>query len=121
MSSTPLFRTLTADDMQAVDQVIRTRLHSDVVLIRQVAEYIISAGGKRLRPVLTLMAGRAITVPSLYIAGAADWGIHQRPGAFAAMQAGAAAVVSAGFSPQASRAALQPRIRRRFLAFMGCP
>ena len=47
------FRTLTADDMQAVDQVIRTRLHSDVVLIRQVAEYIISAGGKRLRPVLS--------------------------------------------------------------------
>ena len=40
---------------------------------------------------LQLMAGRAITVPSLYIAGAADWGIHQRPGAFAAMQAGACA------------------------------
>jgi len=60
MSNTPLFRTLIADDMQAVDQAIRTRLHSDVVLIRQVAEYIISAGGKRLRPVLTLMAGRAL-------------------------------------------------------------
>lgn len=45
--------------MQAVDRVIRTSLHSDVVLIRQVAEYIISAGGKRLRPMLTLLAGRA--------------------------------------------------------------
>lgn len=60
MSSQPLFRSLTAADMQAVDQVIRTRLHSDVVLIRQVAEYIISAGGKRLRPVMTLLAGRAM-------------------------------------------------------------
>jgi len=45
--------------MQTVDRVIRSRLHSDVVLIRQVAEYIISAGGKRLRPVLTLLSGRA--------------------------------------------------------------
>jgi pimeloyl-ACP methyl ester carboxylesterase len=38
---------------------------------------------------LQLMAGRSIDVPALYIAGASDWGIHQRPGAFAAMQAGA--------------------------------
>ena len=60
MSSTPLFRTLTANDMNTVDQAIRTRLHSDVVLISQVAEYIISAGGKRLRPMLTLLAGRAL-------------------------------------------------------------
>ncbi|AOZ50513.1 octaprenyl diphosphate synthase [Chromobacterium vaccinii] len=58
--STPLFRTLIADDMQTVDSVIRARLHSDVVLIRQVAEYIISAGGKRLRPILTLLSGRAL-------------------------------------------------------------
>lgn len=58
--STPLFRTLIAEDMQTVDGVIRTRLHSDVVLIRQVAEYIISAGGKRLRPVLTLLSGKAL-------------------------------------------------------------
>ena len=46
--------------MRAVDRVIRTRMHSDVVLIRQVAEYIIAAGGKRLRPVLTLLSGRAL-------------------------------------------------------------
>ena len=38
---------------------------------------------------LQLMAGRTIDVPALYIAGASDWGIHQRPGAFDAMQAGA--------------------------------
>jgi octaprenyl-diphosphate synthase len=44
--------------MQAVDAVIRARLHSEVVLIRQVAEYIIGAGGKRLRPALVLLFGR---------------------------------------------------------------
>jgi octaprenyl-diphosphate synthase len=48
-----------AADMQAVDQVIRTRLHSDVVLIRQVAEYIISGGGKRLRPALLILSAGA--------------------------------------------------------------
>lgn len=45
--------------MKAVDAVIRQRLHSDVVLIRQVAEYIINSGGKRLRPALVLMTARA--------------------------------------------------------------
>jgi len=59
VSETPFFRTLIATDMQQVDRVIRSQLHSDVALIRQVAEYIISAGGKRLRPMLTLLAGRA--------------------------------------------------------------
>src|SRR5690606_25639054 len=48
-----------AADMQAVDAVIRDRLHSDVVLIRQVAEYIIHSGGKRLRPALVLFAAGA--------------------------------------------------------------
>mgnify|MGYP000885036572 CR=1 FL=1 len=38
---------------------------------------------------LQLMAGRRIDVPALFIAGAADWGVHQRPGAFEAMQRGA--------------------------------
>ncbi|MGA9992603.1 MAG: octaprenyl diphosphate synthase [Thiobacillaceae bacterium] len=45
-----------ADDMLAVDRVIRTRLHSEVALIRQVSEYIINSGGKRLRPVLVLLS-----------------------------------------------------------------
>jgi octaprenyl-diphosphate synthase len=52
-------RALVADDMAAVDAVVRTRLHSDVVLIRQVSEYLIGAGGKRLRPILLLLAGGA--------------------------------------------------------------
>ena len=46
-------------DMAAVDALIRRRLASDVVLINQVAEYIIGAGGKRLRPTLLLLAARA--------------------------------------------------------------
>ena len=46
--------------MQAVDAVIRKRLHSDVALVRQVAEYIINAGGKRLRPALVLLCAGAL-------------------------------------------------------------
>jgi octaprenyl-diphosphate synthase len=45
--------------MRAVDAVVRTRLHSEVVLVRQVAEYIISAGGKRMRPALVLLSAGA--------------------------------------------------------------
>jgi len=52
-------RVLIADDLAAVDAVIRRRLESDVLLIRQVAEYIIASGGKRLRPVLLLLAAGA--------------------------------------------------------------
>ena len=50
---------LASADMAAVDALIRRRLASDVVLINQVAEYIIGAGGKRLRPMLLLLAARA--------------------------------------------------------------
>lgn len=46
-------------DMRAVDAVVRARLHSEVVLVRQVAEYIISAGGKRMRPALVLLSAGA--------------------------------------------------------------
>ena len=52
-------QTLARADMAAVDALIRRRLASDVVLINQVAEYIIGAGGKRLRPMLLLLAARA--------------------------------------------------------------
>lgn len=45
-----------AQDMRAVDEVIHSALYSDVVLIKQVAEYIINSGGKRLRPALVLMS-----------------------------------------------------------------
>lgn len=45
--------------MREVDQVIRKRLHSDVALVRQVAEYIINSGGKRLRPALVILSANA--------------------------------------------------------------
>ena len=51
---------LIGPDMNAVDVVIRSRLHSEVALVRQVAEYIIGAGGKRLRPALVLLAAGAL-------------------------------------------------------------
>ena len=52
-------REFMAADMRAVDDVIRRRLDSDVVLIRQVAEYIVGGGGKRLRPMLLLLSAGA--------------------------------------------------------------
>lgn len=45
--------------MNAVNAVIRRRLHSDVPLVNQIAEYIISAGGKRIRPMLVLLVANA--------------------------------------------------------------
>jgi len=55
----PAIQRLARADMNAVDALIRRRLASNVVLINQVAEHIISAGGKRLRPMLLLLAGQA--------------------------------------------------------------
>ena len=52
-------RALVAEDMVAVDRLIERSLHSDVALIDQLAHYIINSGGKRLRPMLALLAGRA--------------------------------------------------------------
>ena len=47
---------LIGPDMEAMDEVIRVKLHSDVVLVRQVGEYIINSGGKRLRPALVILS-----------------------------------------------------------------
>jgi octaprenyl-diphosphate synthase len=47
-------------DMAEVDKVIRARLYSDVALVRQVSEYIIHSGGKRLRPALVVLAANAL-------------------------------------------------------------
>lgn len=57
-SSNPLI--LIADDMRQVDAVIANRLSSSVPLIGEIARYIISAGGKRLRPALLLMMAGAL-------------------------------------------------------------
>jgi octaprenyl-diphosphate synthase len=48
-----------SEDIQAVDGIILKRLQSDVVLINQIGHYIVSSGGKRLRPLLVLLASRA--------------------------------------------------------------
>lgn len=47
-------------DMQRVDLVISERLTTEVPLVREVAQYIISAGGKRLRPALLLLMSGAL-------------------------------------------------------------
>jgi octaprenyl-diphosphate synthase len=49
-----------ADDMHRVDDTIRARLSSEVALINDIGGYIVAAGGKRLRPALVLLAGRAL-------------------------------------------------------------
>src|SRR5512138_1315296 len=49
-----------ADDMRRVDELISARLDSDVPLVRQVAQYIVGAGGKRLRPALVLLSCGAL-------------------------------------------------------------
>lgn len=49
-----------ADEMREVDAVIRRRLASDVALINQISHYIISAGGKRVRPMLVLLFANAL-------------------------------------------------------------
>ncbi|UCC56004.1 MAG: polyprenyl synthetase family protein, partial [Gammaproteobacteria bacterium] len=55
-------RALVAEDVAAVDALIRERLTSDVALINQLSAYIINSGGKRLRPLLVLLAARACNV-----------------------------------------------------------
>src|SRR5688572_18825441 len=52
-------RSLVSDDLAAVDRLIRARLKSEVALVDQVSTYIIASGGKRLRPLLVLLAARA--------------------------------------------------------------
>ncbi|MBP6299239.1 MAG: polyprenyl synthetase family protein [Arenimonas sp.] len=53
-------QTLARHEMQQVDTLIRARLSSEVLLINQISEHIIAAGGKRLRPLLTVLAAKAM-------------------------------------------------------------
>lgn len=52
--------TLIGDDLNAVNELIKKRLYSDVALINQLSNYIIYSGGKRLRPVLVLLTANAL-------------------------------------------------------------
>lgn len=67
------------EDFEAVNQTIRDNLNSDVALINTLAEYVIASGGKRLRPILTILAGKAVSDkpnPKLPIAAAVVEYIH---------------------------------------------
>ncbi|MBM96914.1 MAG: octaprenyl diphosphate synthase [Oceanospirillaceae bacterium] len=48
------------DDFQAVDQLIHEQLSSRVPLVEKIADYIVSSGGKRIRPLLVLLTARAL-------------------------------------------------------------
>ncbi len=56
--STESLAALVADDMQAVNALIIDRMQSQVSLIPQLAGHLVAAGGKRIRPMLTLAAAR---------------------------------------------------------------
>ena len=47
-------------DMLLIDRTIRARLNSDVALINTISEYIVGAGGKRLRPAVLILMARAL-------------------------------------------------------------
>jgi len=65
-------RALVQTDLSEVDDVVRARLKSLVPLVDQIAEHIIAGGGKRLRPLLVVLAGRACGAPDRrYIEAAA--------------------------------------------------
>lgn len=53
-------------DLQAVNAVIQQKLHSEVALVKQIANYIINAGGKRIRPVLVLLMANAYGYSGTY-------------------------------------------------------
>ena len=53
-------QTLARQEMAQVDDLIRARLSSDVMLINQISGHIITAGGKRLRPLLAVLAAKAM-------------------------------------------------------------
>ena len=55
-------RTLAEQDMQSVNQLIQKQVNSDVSLINQLGFYIVNSGGKRLRPLLTVLAARAVGI-----------------------------------------------------------
>ena len=51
---------LAEQDMQLVNQCISQQLNSDVALINQLGMYIVNSGGKRIRPMLTVLAAKAL-------------------------------------------------------------
>jgi len=60
LENLPYFQRHLPDDLAKVNAVINQAVQSDVALISQIGTYIISAGGKRLRPIITILAGKAV-------------------------------------------------------------
>lgn len=58
--SLPEIRDLIRDDLAAIDEEIRQQLHTRVPLIDSIAHYIITSGGKRLRPMIVVLVARAL-------------------------------------------------------------
>jgi octaprenyl-diphosphate synthase len=56
-------RQLVEEETAAVDRLILQELSSDVVLINQIGNYIVNSGGKRLRPMLLLLAAKSLSYP----------------------------------------------------------
>ncbi|GAA0362171.1 octaprenyl diphosphate synthase [Bowmanella denitrificans] len=55
-------RDLAEQDMQAVNQLIQQQVSSEVALINQLGFYIVNSGGKRIRPLITVLAARALGI-----------------------------------------------------------
>lgn len=60
LTDLPYFQKHLDSDLNQVNVVINQAVQSDVALISQIGQYIISAGGKRLRPILTILAGKVL-------------------------------------------------------------
>lgn len=60
LENLPYFQRHLPEDLAKVNEVINRAVQSDVALISQIGTYIISAGGKRLRPIMTILAGKAV-------------------------------------------------------------
>lgn len=54
------FKQLAENELQRLDKIIRQDLDSQVTLINTIGEYIIAGGGKRIRPLLTILCGRLL-------------------------------------------------------------
>lgn len=60
MHSIQSLQAVVSTDIDALNRMILKELHSDVALVNKIGEYIISAGGKRLRPLLVLLTANAL-------------------------------------------------------------
>ena len=60
LETVPYFQSHLEDDLAQVNVVINKAVMSDVALISQIGQYIISAGGKRLRPIMTILSGKVL-------------------------------------------------------------